>query len=481
MATTDQDRRRFLRNALCATASSAAFGSMFGKLSMAHAASSQSSGVPRSLLGNDYRALVCVYLYGGNDSFNMVVPRDNTNYNIYAATRSSLALPQSALLPVNPIGLPGAAQYGLHPRMGALRTLFNAGDAAIVANVGPLLYPVTKAQYQNGSVAVPAQLASHSDQEVLWQLPQAEAPATRLGWGGKLADLFFATNPNPILSMNVSLSGENVYQAGAVVTPYFMSGYGVEEMWPVGYPSSRRDTFEALLAQGHAHPFERGFASKITRTREISAQVAAALVTLPENQAPYTSFEAAWSTLPQPRDMPEIGRALRMVARMIALRDPLEMQRQIFFVGIGGFDTHATQLVDHAELMEDLALALKTFHDVMGSPTINLANQVTAFTASEFGRSLFVNGDGTDHAWGAHHLVVGGAVNGNRIYGAMPDLGGNSGTNPDDTGYGQIIPKIAVDQYAATLATWYGLPDTERALMFPNLGRFGTPNLGFMV
>ncbi len=473
---TDRDRRRFLRTALCATASSAAFGSMFGKLSLAHAATA-----PHLLLGDDYRALVCVYLYGGNDSFNMVVPRDTSHYNTYAATRGPLALARNDLLALNPTVPPSdGAQYGLHPRMGALRDLFESGRAAIVANTGPLLYPVTKAQYQSGSVAVPAQLASHSDQEVLWQLPQAETLGARLGWGGKLADIFFASNSNPILSMNVSLGGENVYQAGAQVSPYFMSSYGVEAMWPVGYPSSRRDAFDALLAQSHAHVFERAYVGKINRTRAVSAQVGAALDTLPENQSPYTAFEAAWANLPSPRDMPGIGRELRMIARMIALRSTLQMTRQIFFVGVGGFDTHATQLVDHAELMEDLAIALKTFHDVIGSASINLASKVTTFTASEFGRSLFVNGDGTDHAWGAHHVVVGGAVNGRRIYGTMPSLIGNSNTNPDDTGYGQIIPTQSVDQYAATLAKWYGLADSDRAIMFPNLARFPSPNLGFM-
>lgn len=473
---TDRSRRRFLNQALTATASSAAFGSMFGKLSLAHAATA-----PHLLQGSDYRALVCVYLAGGNDSFNMLVPRDTPHYNTYAATRGPLALPQAGLLPITPLVAPSdGAQYGLHPRMGALRDLFTAGDAAIIANTGPLLYPITRAQYQSGSVPAPAQLASHSDQEVLWQLPQAETLGARLGWGGKLADIFFASNSNPILSMNISLGGENVYQAGAQVSPYFMSSYGVDSIWPVSYPSSRRDAFNALMAQSHGHAFERAYVGKIERTRAVSAQVAAALEAMPEDQAPFNAFPAAWANLPTPRDMPDIGRELRMIARLIALRGTLEMTRQIFYVGVGGFDTHATQLVDHGELMEDLAIAMKTFSEVMASPTFNLGDKVTTFTASEFGRSLFNNGDGTDHAWGAHHVVVGGAVNGQRIYGTMPSLLGDSNINPDDTGYGQIIPTLAVDQYAATLAKWYGLADSDRSLMFPNLGRFASPNLGFM-
>ena len=473
---TDRSRRLFLRNALCATASSAAFGSMYGKLSLAHAAT-----VPHLLLGSDYRALVCIYLSGGNDSFNMLVPRDTPHYNTYAATRGALALPQAELLAINPTVAPSdGAQYGLHPRMGGLRDLFESGRAAIVANTGPLLYPTTKAQYQNESVPVPAQLASHSDQEVLWQLPQAEASGARLGWGGKLADIFFANNGNPNLSMNISLGGENVFQAGAQVSPYFMSRYGVDSIWPIENPGTRRAAFDALMAQSHAHAFERTYVTKLQRARLVSAEVGAALDTMPANQAPFNAFDTAWTNLPAPRATPDIGRELQMIARMIALRGTLQMTRQIFFVDIGGFDTHGTQLVDHAELMEDLSVALKTFHDVMASAQMNLANKVTTFTASEFGRSLFINGDGTDHAWGAHHIVVGGGVNGRRIYGTMPSLLGDSDVNPDDTGYGQIIPTTAVDQYAATLARWYGLADTDRALMFPNLSRFAASNLGFM-
>lgn len=472
----NRSRRRFLHNALCATASSSAFAAMLGKLSLAQAAVS-----PRALQGTDYRALVCVYLAGGNDSFNMVVPRDNAHYTTYAATRGPLALAQGSLLPINPVVPPSdGAQYGLHPRMAALRDLFEAGNAALVANVGPLLYPITKAQFQNGSVPAPVQLASHSDQELLWQLPQAEALAARLGWGGKLADLFHATNVNQNLSMNVSLGGENVYQAGADVSPYFMSAWGVDTMWPVEGNPARRAAFEALLAQPHAHPFERAYVGKIERTRLLAAEVGQALMTMPEAQAPFNAFDQAWAALPQPREMPGIARDLKMIARMIALRGNLQMTRQIFYVEVGGYDTHATQLVDHAELMEDLALALKTFYAVLSSPQLALSNQVTTFTASEFGRSLFNNVDGTDHAWGAHHIVVGGAVNGRRIYGAMPSLLGNSDTNPDDTGYGHIIPRIAVDQYAATIAKWFGLADSDRALMFPNLSRFSTPSLGFL-
>ncbi len=471
---TRSGRRDFLRTALCATASSAAFGSMLGKLSLAHAAT------PKALAGTDYRALVFVYLSGGNDAFNMLVPRDAAHHATYAAARGPLALARDSLLPINPLVAPSdGASYGLHPRMAGLQQLFEAGRAAIVSNVGPLLYPITKAQYQTETVPAPMQIASHSDQEVLWQMPQGESLGARLGWGGKLADLYAAGSTSN-LPMSVSLGGENVFQAGADTAPYYMGAYGVDAISPIDYPNPRRAAFEAILAQSYAHPFERAYVQKLQRSRALAAQVALALEAQPENAAPFNAFDTAWQALPTPREMPGIGRDLKMIARMIAARTTLNAQRQIFYVSMGGFDTHATQLADHAELLEDLSVALKTFHDVLASPQLAVGSRVTTFTGSEFGRSLFNNGDGTDHAWGGHQLVVGGAVNGRRIYGTMPSLVGDSDLNPDDTGYGHIIPTLAVEQYAATLAKWYGVSDTDRALIFPNLGRFSTPNLGFL-
>jgi uncharacterized protein (DUF1501 family) len=470
----NKSRREFIRNTLCATAASALFPSMLGKLSLAQAA------VGPRLLGGDYRALVCVFLWGGNDSFNMIAPRSNPHYGVYAGTRGALAVPQNQLLAINPTVAPSdGAQYGTHPAMAGLRDLFEAGKAAIVSNAGPLLYPITAAQYNDGSVPTPAQLYSHSDQQQFWQTPSADLGG-RYGWGGKLADLFFATNPNPLLSMNISLDGENVYQAGEQITPYFMSPGGAESIWPLdgSWNAQRTAAFDAMQNATLAHPFQRAYVQKMRRTRDIAAQMTVALAGFPEDGAPFNQFPQAWSSLPTPREMPWIGHQLRMVARIIAAQNALQMQRQIFLVGMGGFDTHASQLVDHPVLLEDLALALKTFYNVTNSAQLNLANKVTAFTSSEFGRSLSINQDGTDHAWGGHQIVVGGAVNGQRIYGQLPSLAATG--NPDDTGYGQIIPKISVDQYAATLAKWFGLSDTDRALVFPNLSRFSTPDLGFM-
>jgi uncharacterized protein (DUF1501 family) len=466
-------RREFLEKSLCGCVTSAAFASMMGKLSLAQAAT------PR-LLGDDYRALVCVFLYGGNDSFNMLVPRDATNHGRYTVARGELALPIGSILPITPTVAPSdGGQYGLHPRMGALKTLFDQGRAAFLPNVGPLLHPITKLEFEQGTVPVPAQLFSHSDQQVLWQTPSANG-AVRRGWGGKLADIFHETNPNQTLSMNVSLDGENVFQAGDEVSPFFLGAWGVEDISPIGpgdWNSNRRAAFTALQNATYAHPFQRAYGDKMRRTREVTSQLRVALEGVPENNAPFNIFANAWAAQGV-NDVPYFGQQLRMVARMIALRAQLGMQRQIFLVGLGGFDTHDDQLAAQDELLRDLSIGLKAFYDCMASPQLGVANQVTAFTASDFGRTLSINGDGTDHGWGGHHVVVGGGVNGTRFYGTMPSLLATN--NPDDAGWGQMIPKTSVDQYAATLAKWYGLSDTDRATIFPNLGNFATPNLGFM-
>lgn len=456
------NRRQWLQRCLMCTAGSAAFTALGGKLQLAMAATSTQSAAP-TLLGVDYRALVCVYLYGGNDAFNMLVPR-GSGHGIYASARAALALPENTLLPLSPVQPPnGGGSFGLHPAMSGLQSLFNSQRLAFVANTGPLLYPITKPQYQAGSVASPAQLFSHSDQQVLWQTPQAQA-ANKRGWGGRLADMFYASNVNQQLSMNISVSGENVFQSGQVVLPYFVDTNGAEGIHfvtDVPWQQSRRNAFLALRDGSHEHALQREYARRMRRAMDNQTMVSAAL----SDAAPLlTSFPDT-----------HLGRQLRMVARLLSARGQLQMRRQIFFVGLGGFDNHDNQLEDHALGLGELSAALSAFH--AATVELGLQQQVTTFTASEFGRTLSINGNGTDHGWGSHHLVMGDAVNGGRIYGTPPNLTLNG---PDDAGWGQIIPTIAVDQYAATLASWFGLADGDRELVFPNLGRFSTPNLGFM-
>jgi uncharacterized protein (DUF1501 family) len=491
-------RRDFIRRSLCATAGSVAFASMLGKLEMAQA---QARG---SLLGvgSDYRALVCIYLYGGNDCFNMLVPRDAPGYATYAATRGSIALPQAALLPLSTAEAPqGGGQFGLHPSMPGLQSLFNAGRAAVVANAGPLVRPVNKALYQTPGTLLPAQLFSHSDQTVQWQTPRADTSA-RTGWGGRLADIFAGDNGNPTLSMNVSLDGDNVFQAGIDVSPYFMSSQGVESIGMVntglpdcgdgdsGWNRRRCLTFNALLSRDYAHPFQRAYASKVQATMAVSAQLQAALATQPDNDVVYRPFWDAHGLPWNPdnlAELPRLAAQLLMIARVMRVRGPLQMNRQLFFAGLGGFDTHDNQLVDQAPLLADLSQSLLAFYQVLDHPAFGLGGHVTSFTASEFGRTLSNNGDGTDHGWGGHHLVVGNGVRGARIYGRMPNLAAGDG-NPDNAGWGQIIPTLSVDQYAATLASWFGLHPADRDEIFPNLQHMNGPllsiagpDLGFML
>jgi len=454
-------RRDFMQRALCATASSALFTQFAGKLSLAHAAAT----TDHRLLGSDYRALVCVYMYGGNDAFNMLVPTSATQYAQYQTARGALALPLGDLLSLDPTVIPSdGSNCGLNPAMPLLRGLFNMPQSplAIGANIGPLLYPTSKADYQSGAVPVPAQLFSHSDQSVVWQRPNADA-ITRRGWGGRLADIFHTSNANPTLSMNISVDGENVFQAGDVVVPYFVGESGaqgvnyVNPQWDV----SRRAAFLALRDAAQGNALQRQYASVMRRSMNNEAMITDAL----------NGSSALATTFPDT----SLGRKLAMVARLINVRSPLQMQRQIFYVGIGGFDTHDNQLADQGTQLAQLDAALAAFY--AATIEMNLADKVTSFTASEFGRTTSINGDGTDHGWGSHHLVLGGAVNGRRIYGTLPQLtvGG-----PDDAGYGQIIPTTSVDQYAATIAKWYGVAPGDMSTVFPNIGRFEPGDLGFM-
>ena len=509
---TSMRRRDFLRRSLCATAGSAAFGSIFGKLSLANAA------MPRTLLRGSpaYRAMVCIYLYGGNDCFNMVVPRHvgggtpgtGTPYGIYAGTRGSLAVPNAQLLPLTPSVAPlGGGDYGLHPGMTGVQEMFNTGRAAIVANVGPLVRPVTKASFQLAGTPLPPQLFSHSDQSVLWQTPRADT-VVRTGWGGRLADIFASDNNNPALSMNISLDGENVFQAGLSVSPYFMSSAGVEDIDFIAteipdcggesWSNARRcRTFNTLMQRDYGHVFERAYAGKVSATMASTEAVAAELHAVPENDVVFRPFWDAFDLAWNPDDLaelPYLAAQLLMIARVIRVRGQLGMNRQLFYAGLGGFDTHDTQLEQHPALLRELSQAVKAFYDVLDDPAFVRSGDsaidgasVTTFTASEFGRTLTNNGDGTDHGWGGHHLVFGGDVAGGRIYGRMPSLAVPE-SNPDDAGWGQIIPTLSADQYAATLATWFGLSAADRADIFPNLVHMeGSilsiegPDLGFML
>ena len=467
------DRRAFIRSSLHSALGGAAACGALGNLGLIGSAAAQATGG----IFPDYKALVCVFLHGGNDSFNTIVPFDNAGYNVYRATRPARALAQASIanmaLAPQPLqaGLPGGppsdgASYGLHPAMSELRTLFNNQRAAIVANVGTLLGPVTQAQYLAGSQPVPPQLFSHSDQANFWQTSRPDN-ANADGWGGRMADLLYAGNPNQQIPMTMSLDSQSLFQRGSSIDQYVVGSSVIERISYLGaYQNDLgTQTFNGLMADGvQAHMFERAYAKATRKSVATYQLLISALANAP-----------SWTT-PFPTD--SLGKQLQQVANLISVRGAsgLNMRRQIFFVGLGGFDTHDTQLASQASILQSLSQALHAFY--AATAQMQIENSVTSFTASDFGRTLSTNGDGTDHGWGGHHFVLGGPVRGGRFFGQMPSLAQNN--NPNDAGYGQIIPTTGVDPFAASLASWFGVNSSGLADIFPRLSQYPSANLGFM-
>lgn len=468
------NRREFLRKSVAAALGGISLYSAAGSLRLMAA----SLGAQRAAALTGYKALVCVFLFGGNDSFNTIVPVSGQARTDYLASRGALAQTANlnALTPLDA----GPGNYALHAAMPELAALFNAGRAGIVANVGSLLYPITAAEYRAGSVPSPPQLFSHVDQAAQWQTSRPD-DANALGWGGRIADLLHTANTGQV-PMNITLSGNNAFERGAVVSPYGMDPRGVgrmsyqdngDECWIAGSCSDygaatqalNQAAYNALIAPGtQVNALERAYASATSHSIANYQLLDTAL----------GASAPAWTT---PFPASDLGGQLQMVARLINARGALGMNRQIFFVSTGNYDTHTDQLDNQNSNLAELSQALKAFHDA--TVQLGVDSAVTAFTASDFGRSLAANASGTDHGWGGHHFVLGGAVQGGRFYGALPSLAPDA--NPDDTGWGQIIPTLAVDQYAATLARWIGVDASGIADIFPNLGRFSGADLGFMM
>jgi uncharacterized protein (DUF1501 family) len=455
-------RRQFLRHSTCAAVGMTALARTVFDLRRIAAAATP----------GDHRSLVCVFLYGGNDGNNVVVPVEAADHAAYAAARGSLALPLGSLLPLQPLATaPGdGRKWGLHPALPGISGLFHAGRAAVVANVGPLVAPVTRAEVLARTAAVPPQLFSHSDQTVHWQTALPDQPA-RTGWGGRAADLLTALNENARVSMSISVAGTNTFQVGDLVTQYQVAPEG-----PVGLdgylPASQGDevssrTLRGLLARSYGNLFERGYSGIFDRALASQELLSGALAGAP--------------ALPVAFPATELGAQLAMVARLVSVREALGLERQIFFCAAQGFDTHDGQVAAdatagaHASLLAELDAALVAFDGAMGA--LGIADSVTTFTASDFGRTYRPNGAGSDHGWGSHHFVVGGAVRGGQLYGEMPALAVDG---PDDAGEGRWIPTTSVDEYSATLARWFGVAESDLELVVPNLGRFATRDLGFM-
>ncbi len=456
-------RRTFLKQLAAAVVATGGTGAWGDLQRIAAAASLTPAGAKAA--GEDYRALVCIFMFGGNDSNNMVIPTSTTEYGQYATGRTPvLALAQGSLLPLTVLNTPGRT-FGVHPAMTGFQGLFNQGKAAVVANAGPLLAPTTRADFQARRVAIPSDLYSHSDQQAQWQSSISDG-APRSGWGGRLGDLLKTANGTNQSSTLISVSGNNLFEVGTTISSFKVSPgnrFGFDFYKGAASTDPLSKGIASLLSLPSVNLFEGAWKDVIDRALVNQQVLASAL----QNAPAFTTVFPGTG----------LGQQMQMIARLIAVRQALGLKRQVFFCSIGGFDTHGEdQLQRQNELLGEVSGAMTALYNA--TVELNCADLVTSFTASDFNRTFPSNGKGSDHAWGSHHLVAGGAVQGGRIYGSFPTLvkGG-----PDDTGSsGLWIPTTSVDQYGATLARWFGAGPAEVGTIFPNLGRFGAANLGFL-
>jgi uncharacterized protein (DUF1501 family) len=495
-------RRDFIRQASCAAVGTWALKSAIRDLRLINAAVAQTG------VRDDYKALVCVFLAGGNDSNNWIIPTDSTTFDAYTAIRQNLALPRNwGATATNPIGsldamaLSGASgnysdadghTYAFHPSCTELKTLWDEQKLAAIMNVGTLVRPTTRANYTSSNSAYykPPQLFSHSDQVIQWQTSIPDQPPTT-GWGGRTADLLHelansqVNNDPPRISMSVSLNGANVFQVGNDVAQYHVGTTGAITLSSV--TGSRLNAVRDILnlSQPNTDNLQRAAFADVTKSAIETGELL--------NTNIQGTATASWLAL-----FPNttLGNQMKMIARLIAANgeSAFNMHRQTFFCSVGGYDTHTNQVFvnnvgddptnvngAHYKLLREVSQCMFAFQRAMEA--LNLADKVTAFTASDFSRTLPTNSQGSDHGWGSHQIVVGGAggstgaVAGRQTIGKLPTFALNG---PDDTSLGRWIPTLAVDQYAATLAKWFGVDDNMRATIFPNLSRFATSNLGFM-
>lgn len=409
---------------------------------------------------NDYKAVVCIFMQGGNDYGNTLIPFDNVNYNAYATIRQRLAYKQSDLAAtvLNPaVALPDGRQMALAPELAALKPLFDAGNLGIIANIGTLIVPTTLAQYKAQSVPLPPKLFSHNDQQSFWQAGKPEGAGS--GWGGRMGDLMLSGNGGSLFTA-MSIAGNALYLSGNQVSQYAVStqgAYGLRALESSLYGSAKSSAaLRSLITQSRPHQLENAYV-KITN-RSLAGNAILKTVLDPNGPPPFsTVFEAA----------NPLAQQLKQVARLIANRGQLGAKRQVFFVSMGGFDTHDSLASAHPALLRQVASAMSSFFAAMKE--LNMSDAVTSFTASDFGRTLAVNEDGSDHGWGSHHFVMGGAVNGRQIHGKLPAIAVNG---PDDVGQGRLLPTTSVDQLGAAIATWFGVSASDMGIVLPNARNF---------
>ena len=452
-------RREFLRS-LGAFSASAMAGNLdlLGGFAQAHAQQA-----------TDYKALVCVFLYGGLDGNSVLIPADSAGYGQYSAVRtiaSGINIPLASLNPIQPLS--SATPFGLHPSLTELKTLFDQKKMAVLANVGTLLQPTTKADYSAGRYR-PSNLFSHSDQQNEWQTAVYDQ-TSRTGWGGRLADRVVGMNGNIAFPVVTSTAGTTLFMTGIGKSPLSIptSGtFGIQ-----GYTTNnaanaaRKAALQQLFDMDRDNVFVNGASDIASTAIDLSVTVSPIISnTASSIQGLFTGQNSS------------IAQQLLAVAKLIEARASIGIKRQVFFVSLGGFDTHTNEINTLQNLFGQLSPALKSFYDA--TVQLGVANNVTTFTLSDFGRTFKpAAGQGSDHAWGNHHMIIGGAVKGGDIYGKYPTL---QLSGPSDvTAEGRWLPTTAVDQYAATLATWFGLPASDLPIVLPTVSRFATSNLGFL-
>jgi uncharacterized protein (DUF1501 family) len=454
----DQSRRAFLQR-------SAAFG-LVGAASP-FVMNLAAIGEAAAATAGDYKALVCIFLFGGNDYANTVIPYDQPSYDLYNSLRGTIALTRDSLAQTilyPSTALAGGRQYALAPQLAPVVPIFDAGKLAVMLNVGTLIQPTSKTNYTNKSVPLPPKLFSHNDQQSFWQACNPEGATS--GWGGRIGDLLQSGNGASTLTC-INATGNAVFLSGRSAVQYGVTTNGpvplLNNATSLFGSATGMTTLRALMTGPRAHLFENEHATVTKRSLDLQAQVSAALAAGPA----VTGFPAGNSLADQ----------LRIVARLISVSQELGAKRQVFFVSLGGFDTHDGILTTHPVLMTRLGAAMRAFYDA--TVTLGVSDKVTAFTASDFGRTLTSNADGSDHGWGSMHMVMGGAVNGRAFYGPPPVIANNG---PDDVGQGRLLPALSVDQYGSTLANWFGVSSGNMPTVLPNINNYNpsTWNLGFV-
>ncbi|HYE30353.1 MAG TPA: DUF1501 domain-containing protein [Methylomirabilota bacterium] len=409
-----------------------------------------------------YKALVCVFLAGGNDGHNTIIPLTQSLFNSYKAGRGSLALPDNNG-PLLQVQSDNGDPYGLNPGLAAIHPLWASQKLAVLANTGMLIEPVTRAGYLGKSVAVPTNLFSHSDQIQQMQTSYGSTSGGT-GWGGRTADKVQASNNGSTFPSAVSIAGPSLFCVGDVVqSASLMPGFNLDmagmNLWPQAATAARKNGIQQILQMNSGMTLVQAANQVRKDALDLNSLLSGSSATLG------TTFPGT-----------SIGMQLQQVAKIIKLRNTTGMSRQVFFCSLGGFDTHGAQGWQHWDLLRQLSEALIAFYN--STVEMGVADSVTSFTLSDFGRSLQPSGSGTDHGWGNHHIVLGGAVSGGKVYGQFPDL---SLGGPSDSGSrGTLIPTTALDQYGATLASWFGVPSDQLDAVFPNLKNFQTKTLGFL-